>query len=218
LALATKFLKDVIGKVSRLSYGDRVRLGEFGCGDSRFEAGIPDGARIRIAGALDTLTGQSSAEVRLLFTANAGFVGGALQGPDGPGTFDLTVKVEKEKVIGEITGRTMPTQPITDVTRADKSLVLSYSFNYEGNPVERVVRLTPAPEGKMNAQISFASGAYIMAGPATKKEKGEVVAAVAGHAGAMVHNEKRPGSADSPDRPEKMEVVSDGTSRTEPGS
>lgn len=94
-----------------------------------------------------------------------------LQGPDGPGTFDLIVKVEKEKVIGEITGRTMPTQPITDVTRADKTLVLSYSFNYEGNAVDTVVRLTPAPEGKMNAQIAFAGGAYIMSGPATKQEK-----------------------------------------------
>ena len=94
-----------------------------------------------------------------------------LQGPNGPGAFNLTVKVEKEKVVAEITGETTPTQPITDVAKADKSLVLSYSFNYEGSAVDAVVRLTPAPEGKMNAQISFASGAYIMSGNATKKEK-----------------------------------------------
>ena len=94
-----------------------------------------------------------------------------LQGPDGPGAFDLTVKVEKEKVVAEITGETTATQPITDVAKADKSLVLSYSFNYEGNAVDAVVRLTPTAEGKMNAQITFASGAYIMSGNATKKEK-----------------------------------------------
>jgi hypothetical protein len=94
-----------------------------------------------------------------------------LQGPNGPGAFNLTVKVEKEKVVAEITGETTATQPITDITKDDKSLVLSYSFNYEGNAVDAVVRLTPAAEGKMNAQISFASGAYIMSGNATKKEK-----------------------------------------------
>ena len=96
-----------------------------------------------------------------------------LQGQNGPGAFDLTVKVEKEKVVGEITGATLATQPITDVTRAGQSLVLSYTFNYEGNAVDAVVRLTPAPEGKTDAQIDFAGGAYIMSGTATKKEKGK---------------------------------------------
>jgi hypothetical protein len=94
-----------------------------------------------------------------------------LQGPNGPGAFDLTVKVEKEKVVAEITGETTATQPITDIAKADKSLVLSYSFNYEGNPVDAVVRLTPGAEGKMNAQIDFAGGAYLMSGNATRKEK-----------------------------------------------
>jgi hypothetical protein len=94
-----------------------------------------------------------------------------LQGENGPAALDLTVKVDKEKVVGEIAGGTMPTRPIADVARADQSLVLSYTFNYEGNPVDAVVRLTPAPENKMNAQIDFASGAYIMSGTAIRKEK-----------------------------------------------
>jgi hypothetical protein len=94
-----------------------------------------------------------------------------LQGQNGPGAFDLTVKVEKEKVVGEIAAATLPTQQIQDVTKAGESLVLSYSFNYEGNAVDAVVRLTPAPEGKTNAEISFAGGAYIMSGTATKKDK-----------------------------------------------
>jgi hypothetical protein len=94
-----------------------------------------------------------------------------LQGPNGPGAFDLTVKVEKEKVVGEITGATMATQPIADVTKAGESLVLSYTFDYEGNAVDAVVKLTPAAEGKTTAQIDFAGGAYIMSGTATKKEK-----------------------------------------------
>ena len=94
-----------------------------------------------------------------------------LQGQNGPGAFDLAVKVEKEKVVGEITSATMATQPIADVTRAGESLVLSYTFNYEGNAVDAVVKLTPALEGKTNAQIDFAGGAYVMSGTATKKGK-----------------------------------------------
>ena len=96
-----------------------------------------------------------------------------LQGPNGPGTFDLSVKVEKEKVLAEIASEMLPKQPITSITMADKSLVLGYSFQWEGNPVEAVVSLTPASEGKTAAQIDFAGGAYVMTGTAAKKEKGK---------------------------------------------
>jgi hypothetical protein len=94
----------------------------------------------------------------------------ALQGPNGPGTFELSVKEEKDKITGEISSDQLPKQPIREISMADKTLVLAYSFTWEGNPVEAVVSLTPAPEGKMTAQIDFAGGAYIMSGTATKKE------------------------------------------------
>jgi hypothetical protein len=94
----------------------------------------------------------------------------ALQGPNGPGTFALSMKVEKEKVTGEISSDQLPKQPITDISMVEKSLVLGYSFTWEGNPVQAVVSLIPAPEGKMKAQIDFAGGAYIMSGTATRKE------------------------------------------------
>jgi hypothetical protein len=105
----------------------------------------------------------------------AAFVGDwtmALEGPNGPATFDLSIKVENDKVTGQITGGTTAAQPFTSITKADQSLLLGYSFDYEGNPVDAVVRLTPA-EGKMSAQIDFAGGAYVMTGSATKKDKGK---------------------------------------------
>jgi len=121
-----------------------------------------------------TAAAQSAAQVTAADAAP--FIGEwtlDLQSQDGPRTFALVVKVEKEKetVVGEITGTTTGPQPITDVTRSDKSLVLRYAFDYQGNPVPTVVSLTPAPDNKMNAQIDFAGGAYIMSGTATKKEK-----------------------------------------------
>jgi hypothetical protein len=94
-----------------------------------------------------------------------------LQGPNGPGTFDLSVKVEKDKVVGEIANANMASQAITDIVKVDKSLVLRYTFSYEGNPVDAAVSLSPGEEGKMVAQIDFAGGAYVMSGTAAKKEK-----------------------------------------------
>jgi hypothetical protein len=94
-----------------------------------------------------------------------------LQGPNGPGTFALLLKVEKEKVIGEISSEQLPKQPIKDMSIADKRLTLGYSFTWEGTPVEAVVSLSPATDGKVAAQIDFAGGAYIMTGTATRKDK-----------------------------------------------
>jgi hypothetical protein len=93
-----------------------------------------------------------------------------LQGPNGPGVFSLTVKVDKEKVVGEIGSDQMATQAITDITKVDKALVLNYSFNYEGNAVSATVTLSPSAD-KITAQIDFAGGAYVMSGTAAKKDK-----------------------------------------------
>jgi hypothetical protein len=95
----------------------------------------------------------------------------ALEGPNGPATFGLAVKAEQEKVSAELVSDVMGTQPITSIAKADKALVLSYSFTYDGNNVDAAIRLTPASDGKMAAQIDFAGGAYVMTGTATKKEK-----------------------------------------------
>jgi hypothetical protein len=95
----------------------------------------------------------------------------ALQGPNGPGTFAVSLKVEKEKVVGEVSSDQLPKLPVTSISMADKNLVLGYSFTWEGNPVEAVITLTPGTEAKTAAQIDFAGGAYVMTGTATKKEK-----------------------------------------------
>jgi hypothetical protein len=114
---------------------------------------------------------QSAAQVSAADAAP--FVGDwtlTLQGPNGPGSFDLSVKVDKEKVVGEIANAQMATMPITDVSKADKTLVLRYVFTWENNPVDAAVSLTPAADGKVAAQIDFGGGAYTMTGTAAKKE------------------------------------------------
>jgi hypothetical protein len=134
-------------------------------------AGVVTAPTVALAAPASSVTEQG----RQATAADAApFVGDwalTLQGPNGPGAFDLSVKVEGEKVLAEISSETLPKQPITSITMADKTMVLGYSFTWEGNPVEAVVSLTPAAEGKTTAQIDFAGGAYVMTGTAAKKDK-----------------------------------------------
>lgn len=123
-------------------------------------------------GAEASVTWQAAAQVTP--AEAAAFIGDwtlALQGPDGPGTFELSLTVEKEKVIGEISSEQLAKQPISTIGRTDKGLTLGYSFTWEGNPVDAVISLTPGADGKVKAEIDFAGGAYIMSGTATKKDK-----------------------------------------------
>jgi hypothetical protein len=119
-------------------------------------------------------TGQATGQVSA--AAAAPFLGDwtlAMQGPNGPATFTLSISADKDKdkVTAEIASDELPKQPISTISLVDKSLVLGYSFVYQGNGVDAVVSLTPDKDGKTTAQIDFAGGAYVMTGTATKKEK-----------------------------------------------
>ena len=94
-----------------------------------------------------------------------------LSGPNGPASMDLSVKTEKDKSAADLTSEAMPKQTITDFSMADKTLVMGYSFTWEGNAVSAVISMTPAADGPMKAQIDFAGGAYVMTGTAAKKDK-----------------------------------------------
>ena len=89
-------------------------------------------------------------------------------GQYGPASFTLTLKNTEGKVVGEISSATAPKQAITDITKAGTSLVLRYAFDYQGMPINTIIRLTPA-DGKVAADFDFADGAAQMSGTATKK-------------------------------------------------
>ena len=121
-----------------------------------------------------TLLAPASALAQVTAAEAAPFLGDwtlEMQGPNGPGTFNLSVKVEDDKVVGEISSDALPLQKIASISKTDKGLVLNYSFPWEGNSIDSVVSLTPGIDGKVAAQIDFAGGAYTMTGTATKKEK-----------------------------------------------
>ena len=102
----------------------------------------------------------------------ASFIGDwtlSLEGGQGPAQIPLSIKADAGKVVGSLSMGGQGTQTITDVSVNGKTLMLTYSFDYQGNAVEAVVSLTLAGD-KVNAQISFAGGAYTMSGTAEKKK------------------------------------------------
>jgi len=95
----------------------------------------------------------------------------ALEGANGPGTFDVSLKVEGDKVTGQIQSAQMPVTAFTSIaTNAGKGLSMNFTFPYEGMTVDAVASLVPAEGGTTSAGIDFAGGAYTMSGTATKKE------------------------------------------------
>jgi hypothetical protein len=121
-----------------------------------------------------TLLAPATARAQATAADAAPFLGDwtlALQGPNGPATFNLSVKVENDKVVGEIASEAIPTQKIESSSKTDTSFVLNYSFPWEGNSIGAVITLTPGTDGKVAAQMDFAGGAYTMTGTATRKEK-----------------------------------------------
>ena len=91
-------------------------------------------------------------------------------GANGPANFALTVKPDKGKVVAEIVMAQQGTQAVTDLSKVGASLVLRYSFDYQGMPIPVILSLTPNGD-KVDMEMDFASGAYQVAGTATKKGK-----------------------------------------------
>jgi hypothetical protein len=93
----------------------------------------------------------------------------AASGQNGPVTMLLTLKVQDDKVVGDISSDQMPASHVTSVTRAGSAVILRYSFDYQGNGVATVITLTPDGD-KLQVTFDFANGAYTMPGTATRKK------------------------------------------------
>jgi hypothetical protein len=93
----------------------------------------------------------------------------AAEGPQGAMTFTLTLKSDADKTVGAISSDMMAEVPITDLAKFGDSVLLRYSFDYQGSPVPTVITLTPAGE-TMKAVFDFADGAFTMPGTATRKK------------------------------------------------
>lgn len=88
-------------------------------------------------------------------------------GSYGPVTMSVTLKAAEGKVVGEVADQNGK-HTVTDVSKSGTSLTLSYVFDYQGNPIDAVVTLTPNDK-TIDAFLDFAGGAAQFTGTATKK-------------------------------------------------
>ena len=109
-----------------------------------------------------------------LKSAEAGEFMGAwtlsMDGPQGAFNMALTVKDEGGKVIGEMTNDVQPeVQKITDVTKETGDLVLKFAGNYQGNPFDAKVSLTPDGADKAKVVFDVNGGQFSMSGTGVRK-------------------------------------------------
>jgi len=89
------------------------------------------------------------------------------ESPMGPFTTSLSVKVEAAKVVANVSSAMQPLTAITEIAKSGESLMLAYSFTYEGNAIPALLTLTPKAD-KLDATFDFAGGAFVMTGIGTR--------------------------------------------------
>lgn len=109
-----------------------------------------------------------------LASADAGpFMGSwalTLEGPQGAFEQSLVLKDEGGKVVGEMSNEMQPeTQVVTDVTKEQESLVLKFAGNFQGNPFDAVITLTPDGADKVKVLFDINAGMFSMTGTGVKK-------------------------------------------------
>jgi len=95
-----------------------------------------------------------------------------LDGPQGPFEQSLTLKDEGGKVIGEMTNQMQPeVQKVTDVSIAKGELVLKFAGNFQGNPFDAVITITPDGAEKAKVLFDINGGQFSMSGTGARTKK-----------------------------------------------
>jgi hypothetical protein len=124
-----------------------------------------------IALALALSTGLGAAQ---LAPADAGaFMGSwslTLDSPQGPFEQSMVLKDEGGKVVAELSSQMQPdVQKVTDVSKNGADLVLKFAGNFQGNPFDAVITLTPDGTDKAKVTFDINGGQFTMNGTGAKK-------------------------------------------------
>jgi hypothetical protein len=115
------------------------------------------------------------ASAQTLAPADAGdFIGVwsvMLDTPQGSFEQTLTVKDDAGKVVAEISSQMQPeAQKITDVSKAGANLVLKFSGDFQGNPFDAAITVTPDGADKVKVMFDINGGQFTMAGAGIRKK------------------------------------------------
>ena len=125
-----------------------------------------------VALAVVLVTGVISAQALAPGDAGA-FMGSwtlALDTPQGNFEQSMLLKDEGGKVVAELSNQMAPeVQKVTDVSKNGEDLILKFAGNFQGNPFDAVITLTPDGTDKCKVTFDVNSGMFTMSGTGTKK-------------------------------------------------
>ena len=124
--------------------------------------------------ALAIVLGVGVISAQALAPADAGaFMGTwtlSLESPQGAFEQNLALKDEGGKVVAEITSQMAPdVQKVTAVSKKGDDLLLKFQGNFQGNPFDAVITLTPDGTDKCKVTFDINGGQFTMNGTGSKK-------------------------------------------------
>ena len=124
-----------------------------------------------VALAIALSTGLGAAQ---LTVADAGAFMGTwslnLESPQGAFEQTMVLKDEGGKAVAEISSQMAPdVQKVTDVSKKGDDLVLKFAGNFQGNPFDAEITLTPDGTDKCKVKFDINGGQFTMSGTGTKK-------------------------------------------------
>jgi hypothetical protein len=93
-----------------------------------------------------------------------------LDSPQGAFEQNVVFKDEGGKVVAEMTSAIQPeAQKVTDISKSGTDVVLKFAGNYEGNPFDAAVTLSPDGTDKCKVTFDVNGGQFTMSGTGMKK-------------------------------------------------
>ena len=93
-----------------------------------------------------------------------------LDGPQGAFEQSMILKDEGGKAVAELSNEMQPeVQKVTDVTKTADDLVLKFAGNFQGQPFDAVITLTPDGTDKVKVVFDINAGQFSMSGTGVKK-------------------------------------------------
>lgn len=130
----------------------------------------------RLIGTLTVVLVLSSqiSSAQTLVVADLGIFSGewtlTLDSPQGSFEQNVVFKDEDGKAIAEMSNQMQPeAQKITDITKSGTDVVLKFAGNFQGNPFDAAVTLTPDGTDKCKVTYDVNGGQFTMSGSGTKK-------------------------------------------------
>lgn len=93
-----------------------------------------------------------------------------LDSPQGPFEQNVVLKDEDGKVVAELSSQLQPdVQKVTDISKAGADLVMKFAGNFQGNPFDAAITMTPDGTDKAKVTFDVNGGQFTMSGTGIKK-------------------------------------------------